>query len=226
MTTSWQRVATLGVIVGLSGCARVQTRVVELPRVDQEVAGNQGYLAGRGASAAAPRKTTRQVVMTDIELMTGQEVRQGLKGVVQMSATPVKGALGPGGRGWRVAEPSAGPAPAPESAPESALTPPAAPEPSMSPETGEWGGEESDAPSMEPPVSRASPRVETPSAPTTYTVQKNDTLEKIAKKVYGDTKRWPKIYKANRDVIKNPNTLYPGQRLTIPALPGDETESR
>lgn len=216
MTTSWQGLVTLGVIVGLSGCARVQTRVVELPRVDQEVAGNQGYLAGSGASAAAPRKTTRQVVMTDIELMTGQEVRQGLKGVVQMSATPVKGELGPGGRGWRVVEPSAGPALAPEASSELELPPrtPAAVE------------EEFDAAPVEPPVSRAAPRVETPSAPTTYTVQKNDTLEKIAKKVYGDTKRWPKIYKANRDVIKNPNKLYPGQRLTIPALPGDETESR
>lgn len=212
MTTSWQYLAALGVVIGMSGCARVQTRVVELPRVDQEVAGNQGYLAGRGASAAGPRKTTRQVVVTDIELMTGQEVRQGLKGVVQMSATPVKGELGPGGRGWRMVEPSAGAASAVS---ESELPPPP---PAIE--------EEFDAAPVEPPVSRAAPRVEAPSAPTTYTVQKNDTLEKIAKKVYGDTKRWPKIYKANRGVIKNPNTLYPGQRLTIPALPGDETESR
>ena len=210
MTTSWQGVVALGMVIGMSGCARVQTQVVELPRVDQEVAGNQGYLAGAGAAATAPRKKTRQVVMTDIELMTGQEVRQGLKGVVKMSSTPVKGELGPDGRGWRLAEPSS--APAPES-PAVSEPPPSAPYALE---------DELDMAPVEPPVSREAPTVEAPSAPTTYTVQKNDTLEKIAKKVYGDTKRWPKIYKANREVIKNPNKLYPGQRLTIPALPSDD----
>jgi len=217
MTKSWQGLVALGVVVGMSGCARVQTRVVELPRVDQEVSGNQGYLQGKETGTQPPRRTTRQVLMTDVELMTHQEVKQGLRNVVQMSTTPVKGELGPGGRGWRVPDAPAPKAPTPEpSAPLAPVTPPA-----PAPSVGEAELSESPTP--------VAPRVAPPAVsatPTTYTVQKGDTLEKIAKKVYGDTKRWPKIYKANREAIKNPNKLYPGQRLTIPALPGDDTESR
>jgi len=49
-----------------------------------------------------------------------------------------------------------------------------------------------------------------------YTVQKNDTLQKISRKFYGTTKKWYKIYKANRDVIKNPDKVYPGLKIKIP----------
>lgn len=51
----------------------------------------------------------------------------------------------------------------------------------------------------------------------TYTVQKGDCLWNIAKKYYGDGSKWPKIYNANKSKIKNPNLIYPGQKLTIPA---------
>jgi nucleoid-associated protein YgaU len=50
-----------------------------------------------------------------------------------------------------------------------------------------------------------------------YTVAKNDTLQKISKKFYGTTKRWMKIYEANKDVLRGPDKLYPGQVLNIPA---------
>jgi len=51
-----------------------------------------------------------------------------------------------------------------------------------------------------------------------YLVGKNDTLSSIAgdKKVYGDFSNWRKIYEANKSRIKNPNLIYPGQRLIIP----------
>lgn len=49
-----------------------------------------------------------------------------------------------------------------------------------------------------------------------YTVQKNDTLQKISQKFYGTTKRWTKIYDANKDVLKGPNKIYPGQVINIP----------
>ncbi|PIQ86439.1 MAG: hypothetical protein COV73_04640 [Candidatus Omnitrophica bacterium CG11_big_fil_rev_8_21_14_0_20_43_6] len=52
-----------------------------------------------------------------------------------------------------------------------------------------------------------------------YTVAKNDTLQKISMKFYGTTKRWMKIYEANKDTLKGPNKLYPGQVLNIPAGP-------
>lgn len=60
------------------------------------------------------------------------------------------------------------------------------------------------------------PAVEQPVAATTYTVQKDDTLQKIAKKFYGSYGKWVKIYEANKKKIKNPNYLRPGTVLTIP----------
>jgi len=52
--------------------------------------------------------------------------------------------------------------------------------------------------------------------PRTYVVKKGDSLSKIAKEMYGDVKLWKKIYEANRDKIKNPDIIHPGQELTIP----------
>ena len=49
-----------------------------------------------------------------------------------------------------------------------------------------------------------------------YTVQKGDTLSHIAKQFYGSAGQWKKIYEANKDVIKNPDLIYPGQTFKIP----------
>ena len=53
---------------------------------------------------------------------------------------------------------------------------------------------------------------------TTYTVQKGDSLSKIAKREYGNANDWKKIFEANRDTIKDPDLIYPGQELKIPKL--------
>ena len=50
----------------------------------------------------------------------------------------------------------------------------------------------------------------------TYVVVKGDCLWKIAKKFYGSGAQNTRIYNANKDKIKNPNLIYPGQVLTIP----------
>lgn len=57
-----------------------------------------------------------------------------------------------------------------------------------------------------------------PVQPITYTVQKGDTLWAIAKKYYGDGAKYTKIYEANKDKVSNPNLIYAGQVLTIPAI--------
>jgi nucleoid-associated protein YgaU len=57
-----------------------------------------------------------------------------------------------------------------------------------------------------------------PKEDVTYTVQKDDTLQKIAKKHYGSYSAWMKIYKANKEKIKNPNLLKAGTVLTLPAV--------
>ncbi|MCK9614881.1 MAG: LysM peptidoglycan-binding domain-containing protein [Candidatus Omnitrophica bacterium] len=51
-----------------------------------------------------------------------------------------------------------------------------------------------------------------------YTVQKNDTLQKISEKFYGTTKKWKMIYDNNRDVLKTPDRVYPGKTIKIPIL--------
>ena len=57
-----------------------------------------------------------------------------------------------------------------------------------------------------------------PTTNKTYTVQKGDCLWNIAKKFYGNGAKYTVIYNANKDKIKNPNLIYPGQVLTIPAV--------
>jgi nucleoid-associated protein YgaU len=51
----------------------------------------------------------------------------------------------------------------------------------------------------------------------TYTVQKGDTLSAIAKREYGDANEWRRIFEANRDTVKDPDLIHPGQQLTIPS---------
>ena len=50
----------------------------------------------------------------------------------------------------------------------------------------------------------------------TITVQPGDSLSKIAKREYGDANKWHAIFAANRDKIKNPDLIHPGQVLTLP----------
>lgn len=51
----------------------------------------------------------------------------------------------------------------------------------------------------------------------TYEVQSGDTLSKISKQFYGDANQYMKIVEANQPMIKNPDEIYPGQTLRIPA---------
>jgi len=58
--------------------------------------------------------------------------------------------------------------------------------------------------------------VAAPPAPTYHVVEKGDCLWKIAEAEYGDPFRWPLIFWANRDKIKNPDLIYPKQQLRVP----------
>jgi len=49
-----------------------------------------------------------------------------------------------------------------------------------------------------------------------YTVVKGDNLSKIAKQYYGDPNKYPKIFEANKPMLKSPDLIYPGQMLRIP----------
>ena len=50
-----------------------------------------------------------------------------------------------------------------------------------------------------------------------YEINSGDTLSAIAKQFLGDANAYPKIFEANREVIKDPNKIFVGQKIRIPA---------
>lgn len=53
---------------------------------------------------------------------------------------------------------------------------------------------------------------------TIYEVKSGDSLSKIAKRHYGDPMKYMEIFNANKDILKDPNMIHPGQQLRIPKL--------
>jgi hypothetical protein len=56
-----------------------------------------------------------------------------------------------------------------------------------------------------------------PSSGSKYTVISGDSLWKISgkSKIYGDSFKWPLLFKANKDIIEDPDLIYPKQKLTV-----------
>ena len=57
-----------------------------------------------------------------------------------------------------------------------------------------------------------------PLLPTSYTVKRGETLPQISARteIYNDSTLWPIIYRSNRDQIRDPKRLWPGQILVVP----------
>jgi nucleoid-associated protein YgaU len=55
----------------------------------------------------------------------------------------------------------------------------------------------------------------------TYTIEKGDTLSHISKRFYGKAKFWRHIHEANRDIIEDPDRIFPGQTIRLPAIDVD-----
>ena len=49
-----------------------------------------------------------------------------------------------------------------------------------------------------------------------YTIVSGDSLSKIAKQFYGNAMDYPKLFEANREVIKDADLIYPGQKIRVP----------
>ncbi|PID64854.1 MAG: peptidoglycan-binding protein LysM [Gammaproteobacteria bacterium] len=49
-----------------------------------------------------------------------------------------------------------------------------------------------------------------------YEIEKGDSLWKIAEKAYGNGSKYTDIFAANKEVIKDPDLIYPGQKIRIP----------
>lgn len=59
----------------------------------------------------------------------------------------------------------------------------------------------------------------TATARATYTVERGDSLVKIADTLFADKDRWREIYELNKDKLKTPNVIQPGMKLKLPPLP-------
>lgn len=95
------------------------------------------------------------------------------------------------------------------------VAPPAEPEPEVAPppEAPQEIEPEAAEPTAEP--ESAAPEEETGR---TYTVKSGDSLWKIAEQAYGNGSKYPKIFEANRDILDDPDKIFPGQVLKIPDL--------
>lgn len=49
-----------------------------------------------------------------------------------------------------------------------------------------------------------------------HVVERGDTLSAIARRYYGKASEYHKIFEANREVIKDPDLIFPGQKIRIP----------
>ena len=49
-----------------------------------------------------------------------------------------------------------------------------------------------------------------------YTIESGDSLSKIAKNFYGDPMKYKELFEANREVIEDPDKIFPGQKIRIP----------
>ena len=49
-----------------------------------------------------------------------------------------------------------------------------------------------------------------------WEVKPGDSLSKIAKSAYDDAGQYMRIFEANKNILKDPNLIHPGQKLVIP----------
>ncbi len=195
-----QMLALATIALFAAGCGvETRTYVITKPRVGLDVGnGNAGCIQGKCDPQPAPKETTRKVYVLEITRPVPEsEVQKIETTAVNVITTPGENA-------------SAGAsAPAPAAGPAVDNSQPAAGAPVVQ-VIGETPG------SNPPPEAAEANNGNV--QPTTYTVQKDDTLQKISKKIYGSYGKWYKIYEANKDKISNPNILKPGTVLTIPSI--------
>lgn len=184
------------ICIQLVGCAKWVVRISESrkPRVDQKISGNRGFILGKPTTPVKePTFKDRKVYQVEIEI----------------PQWPLKKEAAPAEKEDKVIWGNKGYIFGGPTKEEAAEAEPAIGVVSEEPQT---------------PIEKAKEKisqifkskVEEKTKLRTYKVGKGDTLQKISRKFYGTTKKWPLLYKANRDRLKTPDKVYPGQVLVIP----------
>ena len=184
----------MAVVFFLSGCVmRVASR--EVDRVDQKIKGNRGIIFGKvPALVEKERRKTRTIYDVEIEL--------GAPADIEIQRTE-DGPSQEGNKGYIQRKDVFEKTQAPVRTQRSPLTQGAAPLYPGRPQVI-YQKPAADTLKKEGTVRQA------------YTVEKGDTLQKISKKFYGTTRHWKKIYEANKELLKSPDKIRPGQILNIP----------
>ncbi|MBI4435862.1 MAG: LysM peptidoglycan-binding domain-containing protein [Candidatus Omnitrophica bacterium] len=187
----------IGVALLLTGCLK-SVEVVTRDRVDQNLkGGNRGMIHGRIPTTPPKTSPTRTYLEWDVEIPTYEVAVRVPEWRREWEDKELWG-----NRGYLVGGPKRRPK-------EEELMPLKTEKPASAYRRSSYDDEEGEMEETLPPP---------PSAPsyTSYTVQKGETLGEISGKLYGTSKSWRRIYEANRDVLKDPDHLTPGQVLRIP----------
>jgi nucleoid-associated protein YgaU len=172
-----------------AGCGvKAQHYVMTKERTDVEATGNAGSLMGKSEYVPPSKKTRKVYVLEMSKPVPESEVRK-IEQEVSKHTTEIRTETAPSDD--RVSTTV-------ETTQRRIVIPPIDDEPAA--------------------VTTAVVKEEGPSEAVMYTVQKDDTLQKIAKKFYNSYGKWVRIYDANKEKIKNPNFVKPGTVLTIPAV--------
>ena len=193
----------LFVSVALAGCVTIKKVVRE--RVDQDIAGNQGYLQGETEASNIDRPTEREFFDIKVEIPTWTELKKKMpkrnKKEVAESRTVTQDSNLSGNRGFVSTSGTA--------------------DVDIPNNYEDFSYYEPEEDYTEPvPVIKEVKKASYQE----YTVKKNDTLSHIAKRFYDRASKWTLIYEANADRIKDPSRIKPGTVLIIPDI--EEAENR
>jgi nucleoid-associated protein YgaU len=180
-------------VTGCAGTQSIKTRafVEDRPRVDQSMkGGNYGYIYGTPVPPDRSKlKKTRKVYV--VEFSKEEEPPEDVTDVQPVAPAPQP----------RVSAVLPPPREAPRPAPESKYSPIVLP-----------NFDEQSAPAPAPAAAQPA----SGGKYVDYTIQKNDTLQKISKKFYDTYRKWNLIYEANKAKIPDPNRIKPGVTIRIP----------
>ncbi len=180
-------------IIFLGGCMTLRTYTIEKPRTDLDVLGNQGYLTGSSKGTSKKNKfgDTRKISVIEFELKSKEDIGYQKKEKKRyIKEDIIKQDI--------IKQ-------------ELFLD-----EEALNVGKDEYTiSQDTDYDSIEE-VGRGVTEKEKEYK--YYTIQKNDTLQKVSQKFYDTTKKWKLIFDYNKKVIKKSNNIYPGMRIKIPKL--------